>query len=309
MQEISRLSDRVDGTALTAAPSISVLLPCRNGEATIGRQLDALARQGSSDAWELIISDNGSRDGTLAVVERYRERFETLRVVDSSESAGIAHACNVAAAQAEGEALLVCNDDDEVAPGWLGAMARALGEHDLVACRLDHEQLNEAWVLEVRGRPQEDELPYWSFGTHLPFGFGCTLGIRRALHEEIGGFDERMLPAGEDVDYCWRAQYAGAEIRFVPDAVVHYRGRAALSSLYRQARNYGISDVLLYKKHRPLGLPELPNRVAGGMRAWLSVGRRALAASSKAGRALFLWRLGRQLGLLEGSARHRVLLL
>jgi GT2 family glycosyltransferase len=309
MQDSTRLSERVGGTAVTAGPSISVLLPCRNGEATIGRQLEALARQETKGAWELILSDNGSSDGTLAVVESYRERFDALRVVDSSDSPGISHACNVAAAQAEGAAFLLCNDDDEVAPGWLDAMARALGEHDLVACKLDHETLNEAWILDVRGRPQEDGLPRWSFGTHLPFAFACSLGIRRELHEQVGGFDERMKPAAEDVDYCWRAQYAGAEIRFVPDAVVHYRGRAALSGLYRQARNYGIGDVLLYKKHRPLGLPELPHRVRNGMRGWLGVGWRALDVSSKAGRGLLLWRLGRQVGLLEGSARNRVLLL
>lgn len=294
---------------MTSLPAISVLLPTRNGAATIGAQLEALARQETTGPWELVVADNGSSDETLAIVERYRDRFEKLRVVDAPDRAGPPYACNVAARHAEGEALLVCNDDDVMAEGWLAAMGRALADYDLVAGRLEHEQLNEPWALEVRGRPQEDGLSRWGFGTHLPFGFGCALGIRRELHEAIGGFDETMVPAGEDVDYCWRAQYEGAQMQFVPDAVTHYRVRAALGDLYRQSRNYGVGDVMLYKKHRPLGLPEIPHRARRGVRGWLGIGKRLLGASRKAGRGLLVWQLGRQVGLAQASARHRVLLL
>jgi GT2 family glycosyltransferase len=294
---------------LTAPPAISVLLPCRNGAATIGAQLEALARQETTGPWELVVADNGSSDETLAIVERYRDRFEALRVVYASERAGVGHACNVAARHAEGEALAICNDDDVMSDGWLAAMGNALADHDLVAGRLEHERLNETWALEVRGRPQQDALPRWSFGTHLPFSFACALGVRRDLHEAIGGFDEAMVPAGEDIDYCWRAQYEGAELRFAPDAVMHYRVRATLGELYRQSRNYGLADVLVYKKHRALGLPAVPHRLRRGVRGWLGVGKRLLGASSKVGRGLLVWQLGRQVGLAQASARHRVLLL
>jgi GT2 family glycosyltransferase len=294
---------------LTAPAAISVLLPTRNGAATIGAQLEALARQEWTGPWELVVADNGSSDETLAIVERFRDRFETLRVVRAEGRAGIPFVCNVAARHAEGEALLVCNDDDEMADGWLAAMGRALADHELVAGRLEHEQLNEPWALEVRGRPQEDGLSHWGFGTHLPFGFGCALGIRRELHEAIGGFDETMVPAGEDVDYCWRAQYEGAQLQFVPDALMHYRARATFGDLYRQSRNYGVGDVLLYEKHRPLGLPEITHRARRGVRGWLGIGKRLLGASSKAGRGLLVWQLGRQIGLAKASARYRVLLL
>lgn len=294
---------------MTAPPAISVLLPTRNGAATIETQLEALARQKTTGPWELVVADNSSSDETLAIVERYRDRIETLRVVDAPDGLGLPYACNVAARQAEGEALLVCNDDDVMSDGWLAAMGRALADHELVASRLEHEQLNEPWALEVRGRPQEDGLPRWGFGTHLPFGFGCALGFRRELHDAIGGYDETMVPAGEDADYCWRAQYEGAQLQFVPDAVMHYRARATLAELYRQSRNYGVGDVMLYKKHRPLGLPEIPDRARRGVRGWLGIGKRLLGASSKVGRGLLVWQLGRQIGLAQASARHRVLLL
>lgn len=290
-------------------PKLSVVLPCRNGAATLPVQLEALARQAWDEPWELVVSDNGSTDATREVVDRFRGRIPGLRIVDSSARAGVPYASNVAVRETRASALAFCNDDDEVGVGWLSAMARALARHELVAGRLEHDKLNEEWAVAVRGRPQEDGLERWSARTHLPFGFGCSLGIHRALHDAINGFDEEMFPAGEDVDYCWRAQYKGAELRFVPDAVTHYRLRGDGSSIYRQGRNYGIGDVLLYRKHRLLGLPEIPHRGRRAARAWLGIGKQLLLSSSRIHRGLFLWNLGWQAGVLKASLTHRIPLL
>jgi GT2 family glycosyltransferase len=160
----------------------------------------------------------------------------------------------------------------------------------------------------VRGRPQENGLLYWTFGTHLPFGACATLGMRRSLHERIGGFDEAMFPAGEDMDYCWRAQYAGADLRFVADAVTHYRFRHNVRDLYRQGLNYGIGNVLVYRKHRPLGLTPVPHPLLTGARAWLGILKQGLLVASKIHRGRFLWHLGWRTGMLQGSLRYRVAL-
>jgi glycosyltransferase involved in cell wall biosynthesis len=288
--------------------TLSVVLPTRNGSATIGRQLDALARQSWDGQWELVVCDNGSTDSTRAVVQEFRGRIRNLRIVDSSSRAGVPHACNVGVVESHAPVIAFCNDDDEVAPGWLEAMARALADHDIVAGRLEHTKLNEPWTVVVRGRPQEDGFVRWSLGRHLPFAFGCTLGVHRALHDAIDGFDEAMHPSGEDADYCWRAQYAGAELHFVPDAVTHYRLRGNLRAILRQGHNYGIGDVLLYRKHRALGLPEVTGRGRKAARAWIATGRHLLFPSSRIHRALFVWNLGWRTGRARASLAKRVLL-
>ena len=76
---------------------LSVIIACHNAAATFGEQLDALAEQAWSEPWELIVADNGSTDETLELVERYRERFNDLHVVDASDRKGAAHARNVGA--------------------------------------------------------------------------------------------------------------------------------------------------------------------------------------------------------------------
>ena len=121
---------------------LSVIIPCLNAAGTIGAQLDALAVQQWDQPWEVIVADNGSTDRSLAIVERYRYKLPNLRVVDASARRGQPCALNTGAMAAKGDALAFCDADDEVAPGWLPAMGKALSKYDFVACRVDFKKLN-----------------------------------------------------------------------------------------------------------------------------------------------------------------------
>lgn len=78
----------------TPQTAVSVLLPVRDGVTTIGEQLAALATQTYGGPWELLIIDDGSSDGTLDVVTRWRDRLPQLRIVSAGGN-GVAHARNV----------------------------------------------------------------------------------------------------------------------------------------------------------------------------------------------------------------------
>jgi GT2 family glycosyltransferase len=287
---------------------LSVVLPSHNGARTIGAQLDALAGQQWSGEWELVVVDNLSTDETSSIVEGYRDRLPSLQVVTADAKAGISYALNSGVGAARGASIAFCNDDDFVAPGWLAAMGNSLRKHELVAGSLEHHRLNEAWMIGVRGEPQSDRLPEWGFLPHLPFAFGATIGVRRELHDAIGGFDESLVTA-EDMDYCWRLQQTGAEIHFVPEAVTYHRMRRDLRGLWRQAFMYGRGNVAVYKKHRGLGMEPAPHPWRRGTRAWLGLGKRALLAWSKPRFALLVWHLGLRMGMLRGSVEQRVVLL
>jgi GT2 family glycosyltransferase len=286
---------------------LSVIVTCHNGAETIGTQLEALAGQQWSGSWEVVVVDNGSTDDSREIIERFRGRLPGFRVVEASEKAGHGYACNVGARASAGESLAFCDDDDEVAPGWVAAIGEALREAELVAGRLEHDRLNETWAIAVRGRPQTDGLPVWEFVPYFPFAFGCTIGIARRLHDSVGGFDEEMVPSAEDMDYCWRLQLAGAQIRFTPSAVTHYRGRANLGGVFRQARNYGVGDVRVYKKHRRLGMPAVQHPLAMGVRKWLGLVKLFALAWNRTRLALALWHLGLRTGRLRGSIDQRTL--
>jgi GT2 family glycosyltransferase len=294
---------------VTEDPALTVILLTRNGARTIGRQLEALANQSSSEPWELLVVDNGSSDRTLEIVEEYRSRLPSLRVADASGDRGAAHACNIGASEARGRALAFCHDDDEVGAGWLEAMLSALRKHDVVGARLEVDKLNEPWTIAFRGRPQTEGPVSWDLlSGYPPYVFGATLGVTRAAHERIGGFDETILPSSEDMDYCWRALAAGFELHFTPEAVIHYRYRATWSGIFHQARGYGIGNVRLYKKHRRLGLPavEKPGRLL--LRRWFFLIKLLLLSRNRGSFARFVWTLGMRVGLLGESVRQRVLL-
>jgi GT2 family glycosyltransferase len=174
-----------------------------------------------------------------------------------------------------------------------------------VAGRLDSTKLNESWT--VRGLPQDDGLN--AFAGHLPHAFSTNLGVRRALHERVGGFDEEFLGAAHDVDYCWRLQRAGAELHFDPRVVVAYRFRHDLLALFRQARFYAIGVVSIYRKHRQHGLPQQRHPWLLGVLTWAGVLKVLPVPPSKHALATCVWTLGWKVGMLEGSIRNRVLLL
>src|SRR5437763_781538 len=132
---------------------LSVVIPCLNAAATLGVQLAALAAQGWEGDWEVVVADNGSTDGSQAVAESYRSRLRGLKLVDASDRRGQAHARNLGAAAATGDAYFFCDADDEVAPGWLAALAGEIAKHDFVACRYDNETLNPVWVRRTHLNP------------------------------------------------------------------------------------------------------------------------------------------------------------
>lgn len=287
-----------------AAPKLSVVIPCYNGEATIGSALEALGRQSWSEPWEIVLADNGSTDRTTAVVERYRERLPNLRLVDASAKRGSGFAMNTAVREAHGEWLAICDADDEVGEGWLAAVGEALSRHELISYRQEHERLNEGWLRETREQEFSEALPILWFPPHIPFtGAGC-LAMHRSLFVKLGGFDESVLL--EDLDFCIRAHAHEASIILVPEAVLHYRYRQTLGGIFRQAYRYGLGVAQVQRRYKRRGerYPGQRKWLVGG---WRPVLWRLFRAHRRGHRAKIVWQLGWQLGRYHGSLKFRVL--
>jgi GT2 family glycosyltransferase len=286
---------------VAAAPvDLSVVIPCLDVADVLGRQLDALARQVWSGTWEVIVADNGSSDATRAVVESFRPRLPAIRVVDASRRRGRQHACN-AGAHLGGRSVAFVDADDEVAPGYVAALGDALVDHPIVAASIDHATLNEGWTRDGRSGAQTRSLQ--NGHGFLPFGSGGTLGVRREVFESLGGFADDMYYA-EDVDFCWRAQLAGHEIEFVPEAVLRYVYRPSLRAMFRQHRNFGRGTALLYRTYRSSGMQRRDTKA--WLREWALMAKSLLRLRSRADAARWVRRAGRNVGRLEGSLKNRV---
>ncbi len=290
---------------MTAAPvHFSVVVPCYQAAATLAELLDSLARQTCTDGWEVVLADNGSTDGSRVLAEGYRGRLPALTVADASARRGAAAARNSGARAARGEALAFIDADDVADERWVETMTRALGKYDFVASRLDTTRLNPPWLWACRTVSQAAGLvPLW-YPPYLPHAGGSGLGVRRALHEAVGGFDE-TLPVLEDTDYCLRLQLMGQQLHFAPDALVHVRLRADLRGLYRQGLAWGFYNVALHRRYAAGRSPEWW-RWRRHARGWMRLLGLALRPYRRPARAAAAWKLGWLAGQLAGSLRYRI---
>jgi len=237
-----------DGVARPAGVELTVVIAAFDAEATLGAQLDALAAQCVPFPWELVVADNGSTDGTVALARSYADRLP-VRVVDASATRGAGAARNVGVSVARAPLVAFCDADDVVGDGWVAAMRAALRTHAFVAGRFEGERLNGPRVLRSRTIPQTAGLQE---STRLPglhaAGAG-NMGIRADVFRAVGGFDPGCLFL-EDTDLCWRVQLAGVPLTWVPEAVLHVRLRGTLRSTLQQGYHYGSGEHWLALRYR-----------------------------------------------------------
>jgi glycosyltransferase involved in cell wall biosynthesis len=280
---------------------VTVVIPAFDAEAVIGDQLAALTAQIYDGAWEVVVADNGSTDGTRAAAERFADRLPGLRVVDASAHRGPAFARNVGAAAGGGDLLMFCDADDVVQHGWLQAMVRAAGDADVVAGALDHERLNGPETRGWRGG-WTTELPRpFQF---LPAATSANIAVRREVWSAIGGWNDD-LPTCEDVDFSWRAQLAGYELAFAPDAVVGYRHRGTVGEAAWQVYGYGRMNAQLLRRFRAQGLRRRSARTVARSYLYL-VTRLPYVVISRRRRGFWAIEAAENLGRIAGSIRYRV---
>lgn len=286
-------------------PFVSVVMPVKDGGATIEEQLAALSRQTYPGRWEVVVADNGSTDGTPPLVAGWVDRLPRLRVIDAGDRSGAAHARNAGAAAARGEVLVFCDADDVVEDRWLEELVAATDDAELAAGSIDSRRLNDELLRRWRPPLPDRSLPI-SHG-FLPYALGANLAVRAAAFQTLGGFREDY-PVGEDVELTWRAQLAGMQLAFVPGATVHYRYRSGLRALLRQYLAYGTIGPRLYRDFRTVGMPA--SRVRGAVGPWVRLlARLPFALLDVEARGDVLRRIAFRIGRVRGSLAARVVYL
>ena len=292
-----------EGDTGGTAVEVSVVIPARNAASTLAAQLEALARQRTGRRYEVLVADNGSTDGTAAVVAAWTDRVPGLRLVDASRREGSNVARNVGTQAAAAELVLLCDADDVVDEGWLEALAGGLDDADGVGGRLERVSLNPDFVRawgEPKGQP--GIVVQHEF---LPRPISANAGYRKAVWAELGGFDEAYVRGGAETEFFWRLQLAGHTLLDVPDAVVHYRMRSNFRLLVRQMYIWGRQSPMLYRDFRDRGMPR---DLKGSLRAWgwllKGVGR---LHRTPRDRLVWCRNLGYRVGRIVGSFRYHVL--
>jgi glycosyltransferase involved in cell wall biosynthesis len=229
---------------MTRRPSISVVIPARNAEATIARVVAAVA-EGDDAPEEVIVVDDVSTDATADVAERHGARVIRL---EKQRYAGGAR--NRGWEEASGEVIVFLDADAVPAPGWARGLRRAVVEHEraLIACaRTFTARRRWGWVAHFeietpflpRGTPREEP-------TLSSFCLAVPADAPLRWHESYGG---------EDGLFCADALAAGFRLVFDPRFhAVHDHRRETFADLRRQQRRlvYGFArgGHLVVRQHR-----------------------------------------------------------
>jgi GT2 family glycosyltransferase len=232
--------------------SVSVLICSYNVREHVDRCLASLRDHHGGVDLEVILVDNASRDGTVAMV---LERYPWVRVVANQANVGFAPANNQALGQATSDYVLYLNPDTEVGPGTLRRCAGAL-EADpslgMVGCRLLYPDGRIQYECARRAYRLGDlliEFLYLHriFPHHPLFGrqllgdwdhqesrdvegiSGAFMMMPRALVEELGGMATEVFAYHEDMDLALRVRQAGYRIRYLADVwTVHHTSQSSL---------------------------------------------------------------------------------
>ncbi len=242
---------------------LSIIVPVYNTETWLPKCLDSMIAPGTGDSCEILCVNDGSTDGSAAVLEEYRARFPGLMRVVTTPNGGLGHARNEGLEAAEGTYVLFVDSDDWLSPGAVPEMLAVLEKNpgvDAVFFDLVHVDEAGAELRYVRGTEHETAFSFASdptvlFSPHNAVnklwrrGLFTESGIRfpdRLWYEDLATVPKLLLRAERIVPvprawYCYQ-QHAGtimsaaqtervAEMTEVVGTVLDfYRGQGALEA-------------------------------------------------------------------------------
>lgn len=296
------IHDPISAPALDEPFTSSVVIPTYNGANGLPDQLDSLAAQPEASRLEVVVADNGSRDDTVRVARIFCDLFRSLRVVDAAQLQGVSHARNIGALAARGRNVLFLDDDDEVRPGYIGALETALESHDIAGAAVLRSEIGAPAPAPPAVPETLRRAPHGDF----TYALGGACGVRRELVLRLAGFDQSFVAGHDEVEFCLRARLAGASIVGVPEALLDYRQKTTRRGALRQFRNYGRTSVQLWVRHAPTA-DFKRIRFTGAVKQLVRNVLRIIKHPRRYGDIEQFRHLGWQAGVVEGHLKYRLL--
>ena len=225
---------------------LSVVIICWNDLRVLRECLLSIYRGTHSTDFEVLVSDNGSTDGS---VEFVRHNYPNVRVLENRANLGFGKGNNVGIRASSGDYVLILNPDTIIHDGSLDRLVQFAEKHPeagAFGCRVLNSDgtyqtsarlfpsVRRYWVsalglkklANVSSLFLFEEYPRWFGETERPIDWqsGCCVMFRGELLRNLGGFDEQFFYHFEEVDLCRRVWAAGHPILFTPEAVITHLG-------------------------------------------------------------------------------------
>lgn len=254
-------------------PVISIVIPVYNQFEYTYLCIKSILENSGDVAYEIIIADDCSTDLTTEI----DEIIHGVHTIHNESNLRFLRNCNNAAKQARGQYILFLNNDTQVQADWLAPLIELIERDDsigMVGSKLVYPdgrlqeaggilwQDGSAWNYGNRANPDEPEFNYVKEADYIS---GAAIMIRKSLWEEIGGFDERFVPAYcEDSDLAFEVRKHGCKVMYQPKSVVvHFEGVSNGTDTTSGQKAYQVTNQkkFLEKWQQELQENHLPNAV------------------------------------------------
>ena len=242
-------------TTATPSPSVSVLLPVRNAEATIGAAIDSVLSQDYEGSVEVIVADGSDTEATSDLVRR---RYPTVTLVPNPEQT-TGFGLRAAHEAATGEIIVRCDAHSVLPPGYVRRAVSTLERTG--AANVGGRQRPVGATFFERAVAMAMTTPlgaggarYRLGGTEGPVDTVFLGAFRRDALEAVGGVDPAFV-RNEDYELNWRLRAGGETVWFDPGLVVDYRPRSTLRDLARQYFDNGRWKRIVARRHPASLLP------------------------------------------------------
>jgi GT2 family glycosyltransferase len=199
-------------------------------------------------AYEIIVVDNGSRDGSSKLLQA---KFQQVKFIGLPKNFGMGTGNNVGIKQAYGSYVLILNPDVVVLPGAIETLVEFMEKKESVGCAVpmllnpdkSYQRsrylfppffmplyLRTSLVMKRASKLSHyfmEDVPY-DKPHQVDWGRGSALLLRKSVLDKVGGFDENFFMYMEDADLCRQIWQQGSQVWYVPASrMVHYYGRGS----------------------------------------------------------------------------------
>ena len=234
-------------------PLVSVIIPIYGKVDYTLRCLASVAAHPPFVEFEVIVVDDCSPDDSL---DALNQKVKGIRVLRNERNQGFIRSCNIGAKAAKGQYLYFLNNDTEVTEGWADSLLRTFSDFPgtgLAGSKLVYPdgrlqeaggiiwQDGSAWNF---GRYQDPQLPVYNYAREVDYCSGASIMVPKSLFEELGGFDERYLPAYcEDSDLALKIRDKRHRVIYQPlSTVIHYEGITSGTDTTQGAKAYQVEN-------------------------------------------------------------------